>query len=55
MSVDNEAALDLGCKLCAWVFLAVSRRDGLSWLEKIIRDAKIRQRGFEDVLFVQKG
>ena len=44
MSVDNEVALDLGCERCARVYLAVFRNDDLSWLEKIIRDARTNRR-----------
>ncbi|MDH5783124.1 MAG: hypothetical protein OEZ35_05615 [Candidatus Bathyarchaeota archaeon] len=42
MSVDNEVALDLGCERCARVYLAVFRNSHVSWLEKTIRDAKMR-------------
>jgi len=41
LSVDNEVALDLGCKLFARVVLAIFRNNRVSWLKKIIRDAKI--------------
>ena len=44
MSVDDEVALDLGCERCARVYLAVFRNDGVSWLEKIIRDARMSRR-----------
>ena len=44
LSVDDEVALDLGCERCARVYLAIFRSDGVSWLEKIIRDARMSRR-----------
>ena len=44
MSVDDEVALDLSCELCAKVYLAIFRNDGLNWLEKIMRDARMSRR-----------
>lgn len=41
MSVDNEVALDLSCRLRARVDFSIFRNEGLSWLEKIIRDTKM--------------
>ena len=42
MSVDNEVALDLGCERCATGLLVVFGNSHFSWLEKIIRDVKMR-------------
>lgn len=44
MGLDAEVALDLGCERCARVYLAIFRNDGVSWLEKIIRDAKMNRK-----------
>ena len=44
MSVDDEVALDLGCERCAKIYLAIFRNQGASWLEKIIRDARMSRR-----------
>jgi len=44
LSVDEEVALDLGCKLCARVYLAIFRNNRVSWLEQIMRDARMSQR-----------
>jgi len=37
-SVESEVALDLGCKYCARVYLAILGRGGTSWLNQIVRD-----------------
>ena len=42
MSLDDEVALDLGCKRCARIYLAIFRNEGVSWMDKIIRDTKMR-------------
>ena len=44
MSVDDEVALDLGCERCAKIYLAIFRGDGVSWLEKIIRDTGMKRK-----------
>ena len=44
MSVDNEVALDLGCERCVRVYLVVFRNSRVSWLEKIMRDARMSRR-----------
>ena len=38
LSVESEVALDLGCKYCARVYLAILGRGGTSWLNQIVRD-----------------
>ena len=42
LSVESEAALDLGCKYCARVYLAIFRRSGTSWLRQMIQDTRMR-------------
>ena len=44
MSVDDEVALDLGCERCARVYLAIFRDNHVSWVEKIMRDARMSRR-----------
>ena len=41
LSVDDEVVLDLGCKSCARVYLAILGRGGTSWLNQIIRDTRM--------------
>jgi len=41
--VESDVALDLGCKYCARVYLAILGRGGTSWLEQIIRDTGMRK------------
>ena len=36
--MESEVALDLGCKYCARVYLAILGRGGMSWPNQIIRD-----------------
>ena len=36
--MESEVALDLGCKYCARVCLAILGRGGMSWSNQIIRD-----------------
>ena len=38
LSVESEVALDLGCKYCARVYLAILGRGGTSWSNQIVRD-----------------
>lgn len=45
--VESEVALDLGCKYCARVYLAILRRDGTSWLNQIIQDTGMRRKTVE--------
>lgn len=40
--VESEVALDLGCKYCARVYLAILGRGGTSWLEQIMEDTSMR-------------
>jgi len=42
--VESEVALDLGCKYCARVYLAILGRGGTSWLEQIIRDTGMHRK-----------
>jgi len=42
--VESEVALDLGCKYCAQVYLAILSRGGTSWLEQIIRDTGMHRK-----------
>ena len=35
-------ALDLGCKYCARVYLAIWERGGTSWLEQIMADTRMQ-------------
>ncbi len=44
MSVDDEVALDLGCERCARVYLAIFRDNHVSWVEKIMRYARMSRR-----------
>ena len=44
LAVTSEVALDLGCKLCARVYLAILGRGGTSWLEQIIRDTGMQRK-----------
>jgi hypothetical protein len=36
--MESEVALDLGCKYCARVYLAILMRGGMSWPNQIVRD-----------------
>jgi hypothetical protein len=42
IAVESEVALDLGCKYCARVYLAIWERGGTSWLEQIMEDTSMR-------------
>ena len=44
LCVESEVALDLGCKYCARVYLAILGQGGTSWLEQIIRDTGMRRK-----------
>lgn len=44
MSINDEVAVDLGCERCARIYLAIFRNQGVSWLEKIVVDTKMRHR-----------
>ena len=39
--MESEIALDLGCKPCAKVYLAILGRGGVSWQNQIIRDTRL--------------
>ena len=47
MSLEAEVTLDLGCKLCARIYLAVLRRDGSSCLDEVLRDTEMRPKTLE--------
>jgi len=40
--MESEVALDLGCKYCARVYLAIWERGGMSWRDQIIEDTSMR-------------
>jgi len=40
--VESEVALDLGCKYCARLYLAILGRGGTSWLDQIREDTRMR-------------
>ena len=40
--MESEVALDLGCKFCARVYVAIWERGGTSWLEQIMKDTRMR-------------
>ena len=42
--MESEVALDLGCKYCARVYLAIWERGGTSWLEQIMKDTSMRMK-----------
>ena len=42
MSLEAEVTLDLGCKLCARIYLAILRRGGSSSLNEMLRDTEMR-------------
>lgn len=42
--MESEVALDLGCKYCARVYLAIVGRGGTSWLNQIIRDTGMKRK-----------
>jgi len=44
LGVESEVAIDLGCKYCARVYLAILARGGTSWLNQIIRDTGMKRK-----------
>jgi len=42
--MESEVALDLGCKYCARVYLAIWERRGTSWLDQIMEDTRMRMK-----------
>ena len=42
--MESEVALDLGCKYCARVYLAIWARGGTSWLDQIMEDTRMRMK-----------
>ena len=40
--MESDIALDLGCKYCARVYLAIWERGGTSWLEQIMEDTRMK-------------
>ena len=44
MSLGAEVALDLGCKPCAKIYLAILSRGGVSWENQIMRDTGLSRK-----------